>query len=84
MYTSFPVSSEKRLIELKELIRTSTKTVRFNYNPTKYGNGYNVSLILDVSESSLINNLQNKWFEEDNPKLLKKTFFEIIKSVFKK
>lgn len=66
MYTSFYIA-ENRLEELKSFIRAFTPTVRFKHNPLKEGNQWFISLTMEVEDSNKLNELFNKWHNEDNP-----------------
>lgn len=59
MIYSFQIKKE-HLPELKKVIRTQTKTVRFESNPFEIGNIVQIRLSMDVSESSLITEFINK------------------------
>ncbi len=82
MYTSFYIK-EHRLNELKTFIRSFTPTVRFKHNPLKEGNQWFIALTMEVEDGNKLNELFNKWDEEDNPpKPIKKSIFEKIINIF--
>lgn len=79
MKTSFYIS-ENRISELKTFIRNHLPSVRFEHNPMKLGDKFHVSLTMDVEDGNKLNELQNKWYEEDNPpKPKKKSFWRFFK-----
>lgn len=57
---------EKRLNECKIFIR-SLSTVRFNHNPIKIGDKYNINLTLDVEDGNKLSQVLEKWYNEDKP-----------------
>lgn len=71
MYTSFYIA-ENRLDELKSFIRTSTPTARFKGNPLKEGNQFSIALTMEVEDSNKLNELFEKWHNEDNPPKIQK------------
>ena len=81
MIDSFYIK-ENRLDELKSFICKSMPSARFIYNPAKVGNQYHIKLSLDVSDGNKLNILQNKWHDEDNPKIVKITIFKKIFNYF--
>lgn len=66
MTTDFYVEKD-RLDECKFFIR-SLPTARFNHNPIKIGNEYNISITLDVKDGNKLNKMFEKWYEEDKSK----------------
>jgi len=82
MYTSFYIA-ENRLDELKSFIRTHTPTVRFKHNPLKEGTKWFIALNMEVEDSNKMNELFNKWHDEDNqPKSPNKSILKRIFSIF--
>lgn len=65
MYTSFYIA-ENRLGEFKSFIRTYTPTVRFKHNPLKEGKQWFIALTMEVEDGNKLNELFNKWYNEDN------------------
>lgn len=65
MYTSFYIV-ENRLDELKSFIKTFTPTVRFKHNPLKEGNQWFIALTMEVDDGNKLNELFEKWHNEDN------------------
>lgn len=65
MYTSFYIA-ENRLDELKHFIRAFTPTVRFKHNPFKEGNKLFIALTMEVEDGNKLNELFEKWHNEDN------------------
>jgi hypothetical protein len=74
-----------RIDECKEFIRT-LPTARFIHNPTLFGDFYDVGVSFETSEdSNKMNDLQNKWYNEDNPTPKKKeSFISRILNFFKR
>ncbi len=66
MNTSFYIK-EDRLNECKIFVR-SLPSARFNHNPLKQGNEWFISLTMEVHDGNKLNELFNKWHEEDKPK----------------
>lgn len=82
MYTSFYIA-ENRLDELKSFIRSFTPTVRFKHNPLKGGNQWFIALTMEVEDGNKLNELFNKWHDEDNPlKRPNKSIWKWMLSVF--
>lgn len=82
MYSSFYIV-ENRLTELKSFIRDFTPTVRFKHNPLKEGDKWFIAITMEVEDSNKLNELFNKWDNEDTPiKSPKKTIWKRIISVF--
>lgn len=82
MYMSFYVT-ENRLDELKSFIRAFTSTVRFKHNPLKQGNKWFIALTMEVEDSNKLNELFNKWHNEDNPfKTSNKSIRKWVFSIF--
>lgn len=77
MYTSFNIT-ESRLDELKLFIKTNLPTARFVHNPLKEGNKYFIALTMESADSNKLNELQNKWYDEDHPIIIKKSFWNKI------
>ncbi len=73
MYTSFYIK-ENRLDECKAIIR-SLPSARFKHNPLKEGNQWFIALTMEVSDSSKLNQLFEKWHNEDKPKEISKQSF---------
>ena len=83
MQLSFYIK-EHRLDELKIFIRKITPSVRLNYNPIKVNYKLHISLTLDVVDCNKINELLNRWHDEDNCiKLNKSSYFKRIMNIFK-
>ena len=82
MYTSFYIA-ENRINELKSFIRVELPTARFKHNPLKEGCRYFIALNMSIEDSNKLNELHNKWYEEDNT-LVKpnKSFLKQILSFF--
>lgn len=78
MIYSFQIKKE-HLQELKDVIRTKTKTVRFECNPFEIGDIVQIRLSLNVSESSIINELQNKWDAINVPPEKNKNWIQKLK-----
>lgn len=78
MYSSFYIK-ENRLDELKSFIREFTPTVRFKHNPLKEGDKWFIALTMEVEDGNKLNQLFNKWDEEDNPIIEKVSLWERIK-----
>jgi hypothetical protein len=57
---------ENRLNELKSFIRSFTTTVRFKNNPIKQNGIYHISLTMEVKDGNKLNELFNKWYNEDS------------------
>jgi len=82
MYTSFYIS-ENRLDELKSFIRVFTPTVRFKHNPLKEGNKWFIALTMEVEDGNKLNELFERWDNEDNPpKSPNKSIWKRMVSVF--
>lgn len=77
MYSSFYIK-ENRLDELKSFIREFTPTVRFKHNPLKQGDKWFIALTMEVEDGNKLNQLFNKW-DEDNPIIEKVSLWERIK-----
>lgn len=74
----------ERYSELKKFIRENTPSVRFISNPFTYFNNMSIDLEMEVEDGNKLNELFNKWHEEDNPKPLpKENIFKRITSYFK-
>jgi hypothetical protein len=58
---------ENRVDECKKFIRTLSST-RFNQNPIKVGNKYNINITLTSDDNDKLNTLFDKWYQEDNKK----------------
>lgn len=83
MYTSFYIKKH-RLDELKKHIREHLPTVRFRHNPLEMGNEWFIALDMDVKDSAKLNELHNKWHDEDQPKPEpKKSILDRFKQLFK-
>lgn len=81
MTTDFYVK-EDRLDECKNFIR-SLPTARFNYNPIKVGGSFNINITLDAQDGNNLNELFEKWHNEDKPKEMpNKNIWKRIISVF--
>lgn len=67
MRYSFQVP-EHRFDELKQFIRTQMPTTRFDYNPYYLNSfkSYQVSITMGIDDIGKINDLENKWYLEDN------------------
>jgi hypothetical protein len=78
MYSSFYIK-ENRLDELKSFIREFTPTVRFKHNPLKEGDKWFIALTMEVEDGNKLNQLFNKWDDEDNPIIEKVSLWERIK-----
>lgn len=78
MYSSFYIK-ENRLDELKSFIREFTPTVRFKHNPLKQGDKWFIALTMEVEDGNKLNQLFNKWDDEDNPIIEKVSLWERIK-----
>lgn len=67
MRYSFHVSKH-RYDELKQFIRTQMPTARFEYNPYPLVNlkTWQVSITLEIEDIGKLNDLENKWYLEDN------------------
>lgn len=84
MYTSFYIE-ENRLDELKSFIKTSTQTVRFKHNPLKEGNKWFIALTMEVEDGNKLNELFEKWHNEDNPpKSVNKSMWKRMFGIFNK
>ena len=82
MHRSFYIA-ENRLEELKSFIRAFTPTVRFKHNPLKEGNQWFIALTMEEADSNKLNELFNKWHNEDNqPKSPNKIIWKRMLSVF--
>ncbi len=82
MYMSFHINNN-RLDELKSFIRDNTPSVRFEHNPLKSGEKWFIALTMEVEDSNKMNDLFNKWYDIDNPKINKKTLREKLLSIIK-
>ena len=75
----FNVKGKDRLIELQKFIKSNMKTCRFNNNPlsdySENSDKYWINISYDSEDQNKLNVLQNKWYEIDNPKIVKKSFF---------
>jgi len=75
---------ENRLRELKTFIGEFTPTVRFNHNPIKIDNEFNVSITMSVEDGNKLNKLRAKWYYEDNPVKTKNNIWNIFLSKLNK
>lgn len=60
----------ERYSELKKFIRENTPSVRFICNPYKHLKEMAISIEMKVEDGNKLNELFNKWHDEDNPKPL--------------
>lgn len=82
MYQSFSIK-EERLGELKNFIKITAPSVRFVGNPYKMTKLWFVAITLDVEDSDKLNELFNKWYDEDNPvKVENKSILKRFLSIF--
>lgn len=60
---------EHRYDELKQFICTQMPTARFDYNPyfLDTWKTYQVSITMEIEDIGKLNDLENKWYLEDNP-----------------
>jgi hypothetical protein len=73
---SFYIKSH-RLHELKTFIKNYLPTTRFLQNPCNVGNDeMYIRLSMNVVDANKLNELFNKWYDIDNPKIIKKNFFK--------
>ncbi len=74
---------EERLEECKAFIR-SLPSARFKHNPIRVGSIYHISVSMNVQDGNKLNELFEKWYNEDNPIVPKKNVFKnLLKSLFK-
>ena len=71
-----------RLTELKSFIRLYLPTTRFKQNPYVFGNDWCIMLSMEVQDSNKLNELFNKWYDLDNYKSPKKSFWKRMINVF--
>jgi len=55
----------KRLNDLKAFVRSELSSARFRHNPLKHGLKWFIALTLDVDDGHKLDELMNKWREED-------------------
>lgn len=83
MYTSFYIK-ENRLEELKSFIRSFTPSVRFKHNPLKEGDKWFVALTMEVEDNNKLNELFEKWHNEDNIPLKNESFWKRVLNNFRR
>ncbi len=66
MKTTFYIN-EDRIEELKSFIKAELPTARFNHNPYKVNDEFNISLELTVEDGNKLSGLRNNWHNQDNP-----------------
>jgi hypothetical protein len=76
---SFSIKKD-RLPELQSFIRQHLPNTRFKGNPINLGNVFHIHLTMDVDDNNKLNELHNKWYDEDNKPKTKKSFW---KNLFK-
>lgn len=84
MRYSFPLKKERLVILQKFIKDEELSSVRFEGNPSYYGNNtYWVSFSMNVEDGNKISRLKKVWYEEDNPPIVKVSFWEKLKRFFK-
>ena len=82
MKTIFHIN-ENRIEELKSFIRAELPTARFNRNPYKVNDKYNISLELTVEDGNKLSVLRNNWYNQDHPYISpKKSWLSRLLSIF--
>ncbi len=74
---------KKRLRELQLFIKENLPNTRFSKEPYNVGNLCYVSLDMDSTDNNKINELFNKWHDEDTLPKTKKEFFGKILNILK-
>lgn len=80
MYQSFSIK-EERLAELKIFIKDFLPSVRYVQNPYKMSKLWFVAMTIDVEDSNKLNELFNKWYDEDKIKPVKNSIWKRIFSI---
>lgn len=60
------------MIETKDFIRKNMPSARFLSNPTKYGDRWEFRISYEIEDVNKLQVLHNKYFDLDNPKIVKK------------
>jgi len=71
-----------RLVELQSFIRDYLPTARFVHNPIETGDNLCICLDMEVQDANKLNELFNKWYDIDNPKIPNKSFCKRLVSIF--
>ncbi len=70
---------KERLEEVKKFIREQMPSCRFRSNPYSYdGENYEINITYEIEDMNKLSKLQNKYYEEDNPKIIKPSLFKRI------
>lgn len=73
---------KERLPEFKDFLRKNLPSCRFIQNPFENDTTYTIYIEMNSEDSNKFTELENKWYEQDNPQPIKKTFKEKLQNFF--
>ena len=80
----FIVNGFNRMLEVKKFIREQMPSARFIHNPENvYDKKYSFDICYEIEDMNKLSNLLNRYFEEDNPKIVKESFIIRLKTFVK-